>query len=76
MVAFSWLEVNCFSQKRLCRILDRQLQLIKILRVMDLLESCEIISLQKQPFLVVPRRLGRLSWRNAPIGEDRGYGII
>ena len=43
---------------------------------MELLESCEIISLQKQPFLVVPRRLGRLSWRNAPIGEDRGYVII
>ena len=28
---------------------------------MEVLESCEIISLQKQAFLIVPRRLERLS---------------
>ena len=43
---------------------------------MELLESCEISSLQKQPFLIVPRRLGRLSWRSTPSGEERGYVII
>ena len=43
---------------------------------MELLESCEISSLQKQPFFITPRRLERLSWRNAPSGEERGYVIV